>query len=84
VKEFTADPQHSFPGHGQMKPEAAEITALKREGAKLKAERDILKKPQPTLRRRICDVRFLAKQRGISPIGCAGRSGSRVTASVRG
>jgi transposase len=30
--------------HGQMKPEAAEIAALKREVAKLKAERDILKK----------------------------------------
>jgi transposase len=44
VKEFVADPQHSFPGHGQMKPEAAEIAALKREVAKLKAERDILKK----------------------------------------
>jgi len=44
LKEFSADPQHSFPGHGQMKPEAAEITALKREVAKLKAERDILKK----------------------------------------
>jgi len=44
LKEFSADPQHSFPGHGQMKPEAAEIAALKREVAKLKAERDILKK----------------------------------------
>jgi transposase len=44
VKECAADPQHSFPGHGQMKPEAAEIAALKREVAKLKAERDILKK----------------------------------------
>ena len=44
LKEFSADPQHSFPGLGQMKPEAAEITALKREVAKLKAERDILKK----------------------------------------
>ena len=44
VKEFAADPQHSFPGHGQMKPEATEIAALKREVAKLKAERDILKK----------------------------------------
>jgi transposase len=44
VKEYAADPQHSFPGHGQMKPEAAEIAALKREVAKLKAERDILKK----------------------------------------
>ena len=44
LKDFAADPQHSFPGHGQMKPEAAEIARLKREVAKLKAERDILKK----------------------------------------
>jgi transposase len=44
VKDFAGDPQHSFPGHGQMKPEAAEITRLKREVTKLKAERDILKK----------------------------------------
>jgi transposase len=44
VKEFAGDPQHSFPGHGQMKPEQAEIARLKREVTKLKAERDILKK----------------------------------------
>jgi transposase len=44
LKEFEADPEHSFPGHGQMKPEAAEIARLKREVVKLKAERDILKK----------------------------------------
>lgn len=44
VKDFAGDPQHSFPGHGQMKPEAAEIARLKREVTKLKAERDILKK----------------------------------------
>ena len=44
VKDFAGDPQHSFPGHGQMKPEQAEIARLKREVAKLKAERDILKK----------------------------------------
>ena len=44
VKVFTADPQHSFPGHGQMKPEQSEIARLKREVTKLKAERDILKK----------------------------------------
>ena len=44
LKEFEADPPHSFPGHGQMKPEAAEIARLKREVIKLKAERDILKK----------------------------------------
>jgi transposase len=44
VKEFAGDPQYSFPGHGQMKPEAAEIARLRREVTKLKAERDILKK----------------------------------------
>jgi transposase len=44
VKKFSDDPQHAFPGQGQMKPEQVEITRLKREVAKLKAERDILKK----------------------------------------
>jgi transposase len=42
VKEFADDPRHAFPGHGQMKPEQLEIVRLKREVAKLKAERDIL------------------------------------------
>jgi transposase len=44
AKEFAADPQHSFPGQGQMKPEQAEIERLRREVIRLKAERDILKK----------------------------------------
>jgi transposase len=44
VKAFAEDPQQAFPGHGQMKPEQAEIAQLKREVTKLKAERDILKK----------------------------------------
>ena len=44
VKKFADDPQHAFPGNGQMKPEQAEIARLKREVIKLKAERDILKK----------------------------------------
>ena len=44
VKQLANDPQHAFPGHGQMKPEQLEIAQLKREVAKLKAERDILKK----------------------------------------
>jgi transposase len=44
VKAFAEDPAQAFPGHGQMKPEAAEIARLKREVTKLKAERDILKK----------------------------------------
>ena len=42
--KFSDDPQHPFPGNGQMKPEQLEIARLKREVIKLKAERDILKK----------------------------------------
>ena len=44
VKEFTLDPAQAFPGQGQVKPEQLEIDRLRREVAKLKAERDILKK----------------------------------------
>ena len=44
VKKFSDDPQHAFPGPGQMKPEQLEIAQLKREVTKLKAERNILKK----------------------------------------
>ena len=44
VREYGADPTQAFPGHGQMKPEQLEIERLRREVAKLKAERDILKK----------------------------------------
>lgn len=44
MRQQAADPQHSFPGHGQMKPEQQEIERLRREVIRLKAERDILKK----------------------------------------
>jgi transposase len=44
VKAFANDPAEAFPGNGRMKPEQLEIARLKREVAKLKAERDILKK----------------------------------------
>jgi len=44
VRDFKDDPAHAFPGHGQQKPEQAEVAALRREIKKLKAERDILKK----------------------------------------
>ncbi|MGY3281770.1 transposase [Bradyrhizobium sp. S3.7.6] len=44
VKELGSDSAQAFPGHGQMKPEQQEIERLRREVAKLKAERDILKK----------------------------------------
>jgi transposase len=44
VREHRADPAQAFPGEGQQKPEAAEVTRLRREVARLKMERDILKK----------------------------------------
>jgi transposase len=44
AREGEADPKQAFPGHGQVKPEQQELTQLRREVARLKAERDILKK----------------------------------------
>lgn len=44
VKEQRSYPQQAFPGHGQMKPEAAELDRLRKEVQKLRTERDILKK----------------------------------------
>ena len=44
VRDVEADPVQAFPGHGQMKADQAEIARLKKEVAKLKMERDILKK----------------------------------------
>src|SRR6185437_5663439 len=38
VKKFSDDPQHAFPGHGQMKPEQLEIVRLKREVTKPDAQ----------------------------------------------
>ena len=84
VKKFADDPQHAFPGHGQMKPEQLEIAQLKREVAKLKAERDILKKAAAYFAKEI-DVKFgfIAKNGGSGPwVGCARRSVSREVASM--
>jgi len=44
IREFGDSPDGAFPGHGQMRPEDAEVRRLRREVAKLRAERDILKK----------------------------------------
>ena len=44
VRLFKADAERSFPGRGKMKPDDAEIARLRRELARTKAERDILKK----------------------------------------
>lgn len=46
VREYVADTQQAFPGQGQMKPDQLELERLRREVTKLKAERDILKKPR--------------------------------------
>ena len=44
ISALGADPQHAFPGHGQLRPEQLEVDRLRKEVARLKAERDILKK----------------------------------------
>ena len=44
MRDVAADARQAFPGKGVMKPEQAEIDRLKKENAKLRMERDILKK----------------------------------------
>jgi transposase len=44
VREFGSSGTDAFPGKGQLKPDDEELRSLKREVAKLKAERDFLKK----------------------------------------
>jgi transposase len=44
MRELRAAPVAAFPGNGVQRAELAEIAALKKEVAKIKAERDILKK----------------------------------------
>ncbi len=44
IRELTATPAAAFPGNGQMRADLAEVAALKKEVARLRAERDILKK----------------------------------------
>ena len=44
VHEFTDDPEHAFPGKGNLKASDKELYELKRELERVKRERDILKK----------------------------------------
>ena len=44
VKDAKEHGAQAFPGQGRMRPDDAEVARLKRELAKTKAERDILKK----------------------------------------
>ena len=43
VREYREQPDEAFPGNGKMTPQDAEIARLRKEVAKLKMERDILK-----------------------------------------
>ena len=44
IRDATVDPQHAFPGQGVMRPEQAQLERLRKENAKLRMERDLLKK----------------------------------------
>ncbi|WP_183909704.1 IS3 family transposase [Rhizobium sp. BK226] len=69
VREYGDDPSQSFPGKGHMKPEQLEIERLRREVAKLKAERDIPKKGRSLLcQGRDMKFAFIAKHRSIWPV----------------
>jgi transposase len=50
VKDTKEHGTQAFPGQGRMRPDDAEVARLKRELAKVRTERDILRKPSPTLR----------------------------------
>ncbi|MFQ5674147.1 MAG: transposase [Nitrospinales bacterium] len=43
-QEYEKDRLNAFPGQGQLKPEDEELLRLRRENARLRMERDILKK----------------------------------------
>lgn len=74
MRELAADPAHAFPGHGQVKPEQLEIDRLRREVAKLKAERDILKKAAAFFARKRHEVRLHREAPGHLAGGVAVRS----------
>jgi len=44
VKDHRVNGVHAFPGKGKQRPDDAEVSRLRRELEKVKAERDILKK----------------------------------------
>ncbi|WP_289241018.1 IS3 family transposase [Delftia sp.] len=69
VRELRQEPQEAFPGNGKQKAQDAEIARLHKEVAKLKMERDILKKGRGLLREGV-DVKFgfVAKHRGAWPV----------------
>jgi transposase-like protein len=70
LRDQKADPKEAFPGKGVMKPEQAELDRLRKENAKLKMERDILKKGRGGLLCQGVELKFgfVAKHRGACPV----------------
>ena len=68
MKELAAASADAFPGHGQRKPDQLEIDRLRREVAKLKAKRDILKYRSLLCERSDMKFAFIAKHRSIWPV----------------
>ena len=84
AKERTADPAQAFPGHGRSKPEQLEIERLRREAAKLRAERDMpQKRPQPSSQGKPDEVRFHREApfrlAGVVALRSAGRIAVRLS-----
>ena len=74
IREFSSEHGQAFPDQGQAKPEQQGIDRLRREVAKLKAERDILEKlaPHGSRHRPVltpCD-RVVDGRQGGSQAGC--------------
>ena len=44
-----SDGTHAFPGKGHMSPEKEELYRLRKEDKRLRMEREIVKKPRPSL-----------------------------------
>ena len=86
VKKLSEDPQHAFPGHGQMKPEQLEDRAPQARSGEAEGGAGHTKKSRGLLREGLnVKFSFIAKHRGIGPwTGCARRSVSRGVASMPG
>lgn len=64
VQQHRAHLDTAFPGKGQIRPEDDEVRQLRREVARLKAERDILKKPRPSSPKTRSSVRVYSEAPG--------------------